>query len=1598
MKKIALLIFYILCLNAQNPNSSQDIKITKEIERLDAIPNILDLKREESFFYFKEKEAFGTIREFITTNFKINKNSPKYRIFLYYKELLKNRLDDSNRSLLEEINLNRLNFVYRYFIGEDKDRYYTEALNRVAKRNKEAYRYLTKIYFKNGEYKKALESAKKSPLDDEIEEIVNTIESKYLAISMDKVALPKENLLARVDFKNVKKIYIKIFKNSDINNSIIENKIEYLNSLKPFREIELNLPDTQPYTNESTEISLGEYDIGEYTLLLSYNNKYIPKDTAIGTFRVSNIAILKQNKHLLIVDRKSGKPIVGAKIIFYEDINREKILTSIFSNKNGLVEIPKSLKKYFIDVEYKNRIFKIKDLISKNQIKIALKPKTKVYILKDKKSYFPNETIKFQGIIVKSFPDKEPKAISNKKIELTLYNRNNKKLKSQILKSDNFGTFSGKFKIPNDITTDTLTLKSNYNSIDKIKILHDKKSNIDILLNKIDISKNSKIEGVVESKSNLDFKLKSIRFYLLKNRVLVDAGSGRVFSKNRFSIELNTPSNSHYMVYIIATSLKGEKSLIAKDLNRKRANLRVKLIIDNLLNKNSSKTLFIKAKNLQGDDVNISGKIVVEKIIPTKLFRYRYWQDITKPIYNEIEFGRKFVNFFKKENRKVVQKISFNTKKRDKIDLKIEESGIYEIKLLTKDKKGIDAKFSKKIVVFDIDSNKPPFKTYIWDILDKKSYQVGSTAILTIKSSKPDVFMIFELEKNGKILKEEFLRVDKKTTIQIPILKEYRGGLNYSITTVAENRVYIKRGKIDVPWDNKLKVSYIRFNKILKPENMEEWKFKIETEDKKDIKTQMLGIISNKKPTLKVDKIYPKNRQNYSNLWRPFDFDLNKIEIYDKKENKISKNSLQSNIIFKLKYKNNKIVSQKTLLFKPQIESKDNGEIDFNFKTPKELGKWKFFALIYSKNLKFTTIDEEIEIKKDLLIESKVPNFFRVGDKIFISTKITNRSDRDLNITATLNLIDTITKKDILNGKLSKKLFLKKGESIIVDFKMDIPNVNSKEVEYRFIAWSKEYKEEFKKRISLIRDYILDSKSILEQLKPKESKNIIFTPLKDINLSNSSYKKLIFEFSSNLSWEAIMSAKELIKQDAHSNIEIFDRYFVSSILLDLSKAYKNIDRRIDIFNSKELLDIQDNSLNKLLKENISKNGGWGWFKDRDSNFYVTLYILDGFRKLKEIGIKPKIDKKILNRALTYIDSVVISKYRDIKDLNRDNLTQNIIYYLYIRSFYNKSLLSKEIYNYYIDSIKKYWHNKSLYQQSLIALILNKKLGKNISIEILENIERFLLVDKNLGLYFNIKNRQILTHTTVMELLYKLEENHKSAELMKIWLIEQKNANGWTNSTITANSIYAILSHSKWILDNIKPIEISFNTDREYIEEIKKANETIKNGVGYYRLEFNNFNKRFANINLKNNNNKPIWTHIYLEYLNRDLNISSSIIKIKKEFNKSRFRVGDIVDVNIKLKLKMDREFLILKDELPIPFKIIDSSKYLKKDNIKYYKLVTKSSILLYFPKLSKGEYNFKYRVLVTHTGKFRGGVTTIRDIFNTKILGYFKSNSIKVFK
>ena len=80
-------------------------------------------------FHINQKEAFGTVEEFVNFTFETSdEQSPKYNVLLLLQEIIKFHQNDSDPKALIEVNLKRLKFVYNNAVLGNKDELYLKAL------------------------------------------------------------------------------------------------------------------------------------------------------------------------------------------------------------------------------------------------------------------------------------------------------------------------------------------------------------------------------------------------------------------------------------------------------------------------------------------------------------------------------------------------------------------------------------------------------------------------------------------------------------------------------------------------------------------------------------------------------------------------------------------------------------------------------------------------------------------------------------------------------------------------------------------------------------------------------------------------------------------------------------------------------------------------------------------------------------------------------------------------------------------------------------------------------------------------------------------------------------------------------------------------------------------------------------------------------------------------------------------------------------------------------------------------------------------------------------------------------------------------------
>ncbi len=124
-----------------------------------------------------------------------------------------------------------------------------------------------------------------------------------------------------------------------------------------------------------------------------------------------------------------------------------------------------------------------------------------------------------------------------------------------------------------------------------------------------------------------------------------------------FNFKFKASEGSLYNLYITVKDIRGVKGITSStfDLNR---SVDIDIDIADTIDRNSPKSLKIKAVDYSGRDINISGEVIIDKIKPIKLFRDRYWSGVDRKIFDNIEFGKRFVSYLKKEDIERVQRLN----------------------------------------------------------------------------------------------------------------------------------------------------------------------------------------------------------------------------------------------------------------------------------------------------------------------------------------------------------------------------------------------------------------------------------------------------------------------------------------------------------------------------------------------------------------------------------------------------------------------------------------------------------------------------------------------------------------------------------------------------------------------------------------------------------------------------------------------------------------------------------------------------------------------------------------------------------------------------
>ncbi|MEG1237472.1 MAG: MG2 domain-containing protein [Flavobacterium sp.] len=647
-----------------------------------------------------------------------------------------------------------------------------------------------------------------------------------------------------------------------------------------------------------------------------------------------------------------------------------------------------------------------------------------------------------------------------------------------------------------------------------------------------------------------------------------------------------------------------------------------------------------------------------------------------------------------------------------------------------------------------------------------------------------------------------------------------------------------------------------------------------------------------------------------------------------------------------------------------------------------------------------------------------------------------------------------------------------------VTWKISIPE-NLQGIQYKILAKSGRFSDGEENIIPVLTNNMLVTESIPIWVRENSTKQYTFENLKNNTSSTLKNHQLTLEYTSNPTWIAIQSLPYLMEYEHECSEQTFARFYANVLASEIisnnpkveavfenwrkngtpiSKLEENEELKSILlaetpwlndtqtedqkkknlallFDLEKMKTSQEATFEKL-KQKQKTSGGFSWFDGSEESKYITRHILAGLGHLSKLTKTSDVNNKtdqITKNGIPFLDTKFLEHYKNkIKDLK---LSEKLIWvnpysdlhYLYTRSFYlEKYPLSdtlKKAVKLYLETAKNDWINYSIYEKGLAALTLNRFDEKETAKKIIESLKETSSNNEDSGMYW-IANKSgwywyqspIETQALLIEAFAEVNNDKKSVDAMKIWLLKNKQAKNWPTTKSTTEAVYALLTQgTDWL--SVKDNTVIKLGDEKIVT--KKLAENEKEAeMGYIKLNWKaeEVKKEMASINIQNKSKVPGFGGVYWQYFEDLDKIKSnlgSVLSVSKELylkkstskgdqlekitSKNPLKIGDLVTVRLIITSKEDAEYIHLKDMRASCFEPINVlSKYQYKDRLGYFTSTKDAATHFFFDQINKGTYVIEYDIRVNNGGEFSNGITTIQSMYAPEFASHTKGIRVKV--
>jgi uncharacterized protein YfaS (alpha-2-macroglobulin family) len=1349
----------------------------------------------------------------------------------------------------------------------------------------------------------------------------------------------------------------------------------------------------------------------------------------------------------LVTGLTNGNPVKGAEVIVYTESG-----SSINIGKTDKEGILKANPIYGIEAVY---IEKDGDSTMTNGYESRLESGSyarnieKIYIYKDRPIYKPSDEVNIKAILRLGY-DGDYQMLDSETIRVSVYDSGYDEVFEEDVEIDEFGTINTSFILKDDARlgsyririgdyTNTFDVQEYVAAAFEVSVDTDKDEYISKDDVKINIDSNYYF-GVPVSNAEVEYTVISQNYYFNKynkeyfkwntssyysyssyyNDEFISRGSleldedGKGVINENFDFEqlFGSEDSDSKIITVEATvknnmgqSVSGRKSFVVHKgefyLGLKTSSYFVKT--------NEDFELKIKSVDVNANALRVSN-------IDVKVYSVDW-------VYAKRKNVAGTYSYEWEQKKDLVREFKANTNNNGDYasNLSIEEGGVYEIEISAKDDRGNIVRASKEIYVSGYGGIRYDDDSELELVTENTSLEIGATGEIVIKSPYENAKALISIER-GKIFEYEVVDIDSNLyKYSFNVKEDYYSNIYVSVLLQNKGSPEVKFGSLDFDINSEIKNVNIEFESVKSfYEPGEDVEIVIKTTDYENkpisasvslsvVDLSVLALKGNEKkdPIVFFYNGFPLTVDTHSNLKSVIE--IQEAAITNTKGggggDSVGNSEEEARGEF-----------EDTAFWKADIITDENGYAKINFTLPDNLTTWQAEALGVTKDTKVGVSYIDFMTKQNLMIVPLKPRFIIPSDEFYIGAQIFNQDSQD-------HQFDVRVESDTLEFLENNKniVSIPKEGSTTVYFKVKAPSEIGKGYHtFTIYAEDGELEDAVFQAIKINSNLTYEATATASYTTKSSVFEAIYLP------SNIDPEKGELTINSSATLAVFLSdaLNYLIGYPYGCAEQISSRLKAIAIL----KAGLNVPNLADKFDIEEVeYNNETYTIDELVQIGLSKiysyqnyNGGFSYWGNGSSSYYLTLKVLDALNYLKRADYN--ISESVIDEAAEY----VMDNYNGDKASNTGTIMM-VNTLMYVDSV-DKEVLRSHIANIVLNDniLKDDLSNQALATVAVIVNYLdfsdevknkiNNYLDNRISID-----ARGAFLDSPYSNYYYYASAISNTAEYLKSLVVAERETGFNDKVLR-WLLNARNKDGNWGSTINNLAVIdAFTDYLNYKNETNSNFNLKINLNNEEIAETTFSKDNILEqaqtilpikDIERDKLSFVEFNK------------SNLWSGLYYDlslkyYLNGNIasrdegfTITKSFYSLNDTKNENPLtsaKTGDVFKAHIEVIVPETRRFVSIEDFIPAGIEIINMDYDTEQQSLYYTESERKNRILypdfeeirddryfLYEEYMRPGVYEFDYYVRALVKGEFMNLPSVAMEMYNPEIFGRTSSSTFIV--